>query len=847
MSTKTLRKRIALVAVASMGFGLMSTVPASAAFTGLGVGAAGLTVTSPTVYIALGDVASTTFQVATTGVVAENDAISYSLGTITKPDGSAMDVAAATTGAAASAKVKLVTGTSADGLTVWATAADTNAVTDTAGATPLSLTLASVRGQVSMFPAAVGTFTVTLTANPTTGADVTTVWTVVVTAPTTGLAVTSKSAASLAASSWGTVTNTSGSATFTTSVDLASTDIGKAVYTLANGYIGTVATVVAGGGTFTAVTTTPTITAVAGWLGTLPATTVGNGLVAGQIAGMTVTAGQAIALNVSLTGSAFQTGKTRANITGIGVAGTSAAATSGSNINSLITLTAPVLAGIYPMTIQYSKLGTFLTSHPSTDAPVASIAFTLTVTAASGLSTALSTALITNTTAATPTTNAVDYAGYKTVNAAIAQVIVSLKNADGLAPTAAHAITASISGAGFVLVDTSTTMAVTTGLRSSVAASSAGVAVVHIGADGTTGKGTVTVYVTDAATLATSVLGTFTVTTYGNVAKLEISTTNFTIGLATGATTGSAQAVRGDVADALGALTTILTPAFIVKTTDAAGNVSSIANGLVPTIVSSNSVSVSGGACVLDNGAGVYSSGDGVGYYNCSFSTTAAAKSGDKATLTVRTLDPATGVTYLSATVDVTVGGAKFKETLSFDKTTYTPGEAMVVTRTAVDSAGNAVADGSSVLGVIFNKYVGGTLPGAGFYVGGKNATSATAPSVFAPVSSGTFEGRMTGYNSSATTTSAIIATSSVSADGAETASSAAADAAAEATDAANAATDAANAAAEAADAATAAAQDAADAVAALSTSVTAMVNALKKQITSLTALIVRIQKKVKA
>jgi len=81
----------------------------------------------------------------------------------------------------------------------------------------------------------------------------------------------------------------------------------------------------------------------------------------------------------------------------------------------------------------------------------------------------------------------------------------------------------------------------------------------------------------------------------------------------------------------------------------------------------------------------------------------------------------------------------------------------------------------------------------------------------------------------------------------AEANASAAADAAAEATDAANAATDAANAAAEAADAATAAAQDAADAVAALSTQVSEMVDALKKQITALTNLVIKIQKKVKA
>jgi len=89
----------------------------------------------------------------------------------------------------------------------------------------------------------------------------------------------------------------------------------------------------------------------------------------------------------------------------------------------------------------------------------------------------------------------------------------------------------------------------------------------------------------------------------------------------------------------------------------------------------------------------------------------------------------------------------------------------------------------------------------------------------------------------------ATVAADTTTADSAQ----AAADAAAEATDAANAATDAANAAAEAADAATAAAQDAADAVAALSTQVSEMVNALKKQITALTNLVIKIQKKVKA
>jgi protocatechuate 3,4-dioxygenase beta subunit len=72
-------------------------------------------------------------------------------------------------------------------------------------------------------------------------------------------------------------------------------------------------------------------------------------------------------------------------------------------------------------------------------------------------------------------------------------------------------------------------------------------------------------------------------------------------------------------------------------------------------------------------------------------------------------------------------------------------------------------------------------------------------------------------------------------------------DAANEATDAANAATDAANAAAEAADAATAAAQDAQAAVAALATSVASLIAGIKAQITTLTNLVIKIQKKVRA
>jgi hypothetical protein len=130
----------------------------------------------------------------------------------------------------------------------------------------------------------------------------------------------------------------------------------------------------------------------------------------------------------------------------------------------------------------------------------------------------------------------------------------------------------------------------------------------------------------------------------------------------------------------------------------------------------------------------------------------------------------------------------------------------------------------------------------------GNHVGDVLLPVVFTAATVGTATTAETGVGATFSAAGVSSATVTVAADTTTAdAATAAADAAAEATDAANAATDAANAAAEAADAATAAAQDAADAVAALSVSVTTMVNALKKQITSLTALIIKIQKKVKA
>jgi hypothetical protein len=181
------------------------------------------------------------------------------------------------------------------------------------------------------------------------------------------------------------------------------------------------------------------------------------------------------------------------------------------------------------------------------------------------------------------------------------------------------------------------------------------------------------------------------------------------------------------------------------------------------------------------------------------------------------------------------------------------------VTATVTDGLGNAVAGvtvGASLSGAgrLGNGATSGTFVTAAdgtvsFDVNGAATATVSLSSTYTKASFlagyGDATGTVvtTGAPAGVRTASVATAGNTVVADNAQSA----VDAAAEATDAANAATDAANAAAEAADAATAAAQDAADAVAALSTQVTEMVSALKKQITALTNLVIKIQKKVKA
>ena len=194
---------------------------------------------------------------------------------------------------------------------------------------------------------------------------------------------------------------------------------------------------------------------------------------------------------------------------------------------------------------------------------------------------------------------------------------------------------------------------------------------------------------------------------------------------------------------------------------------------------------------------------------------------------------------------------------LAFDKASYAPFEKAIITVTPLDSAGKTL--GTKTITNLFA--TGGITTNVAFGSSSDTLTAVTLTtsadaSSTAPRTAGAYtyivympaQGSVTisatggtglaAAGQVAVTASATIVNSSVDA---------ATDAANEATDAANAATDAALAAADAADAATAAAQDASDAVAALSATVATLVASLKAQITSLTNLVIKIQKKVKA
>jgi hypothetical protein len=405
---------------------------------------------------------------------------------------------------------------------------------------------------------------------------------------------------------------------------------------------------------------------------------------------------------------------------------------------------------------------------------------------------------------------------------AAATISVALLNAAAVA-TVGESYTATVSGPGILGSGANSGATITgpnaTGRAITVKATD----VVQLFPDGASGVSTVTI-----SSALGVVLGTKKVTFYGATTTLKATVIKPVIGAA--ATAGTILVTASDAAG--------------TEVQDAAINVFSS-----NTATASNSYT----ACAsydATNGTA------GAGYL-CSVTGVAAGT----VTITPTTKTSATDATVgaVSGTgVSIRVGSTTpASVSVTLDKASYIPGEKATVTIALLDSTGLALADGNYsaifATGGIAADYTLGsgsdTLTDTvirGFASGVKTYT------VFMPISESTVKfSWTTGSTAAAAGTGLATANQavagSVSVAVVSSSGSAATDAANEATDAANAATDAANAAAEAADAATAAAQDAADAVAALSTQVAELISALKAQITSLTNLVIKIQKKVKA
>ena len=760
-------KKVALATTAAIGFSLIAAVPANA--TDRTYTAA----TAPATTAALG----TTLIPVTFGTISGNIDAACAF-TITPT---------LTTGANATFGTAVTTGsTLTAGANGWAfTATGTGAITLTAGGTYANATKALTDGKLAgMISVTTSTTTasrtITLTTTST-GAGCSNVAVTSTAVITTAATVDNWSVASDAISSGATAVaqtgTSSASTTFTsggTGFTDTATDAGKIIICNEDGLVGKVATV-----TSTTVaelaaaspTQTNGVPCSAWWIGTPATTVVKSGVIAGAITGMSVKSGAAAA--IYLTGNRTQqtATTTTAKIEANGVSlGTAPLAPKTTDMGIYLPFTAPLTAGTYNTKITVSSAGTV--------AEATVLDFTLTVSASATLAPSASTSHMTAAgldganaaggtgAAASATTNAIPRTAAKATGRSIAQIKVSLFKDDGSTDATANTVSCIVSGVGFCIVNTTPDTYAAATARSATDSSAAAVRYVHVGTDGTAGTGTVTVSVTHASTLVETTLGTHSYTTYGDVAKLEVSTKIGTIGKA-GTATGGASTTRVAAEDTLGLLGTATTlPAFIVKATDSTGRVANAA--AVPTVTSGNGLAVVSGTCALDGGytataadADYKSSTNGVGFYNCNFTGAAAAVSGAKATLTISIVDPADATKKISTTLDVTIGGSVSTETLSFDKTAYAPGEGMVITRTAKDSAGNPVADGTASPLISFSKAVGGTAPAAGFYSGGTSASSTTVAKakVFAPTVPGAFSALAT---TGATGAATITASSSV-------------------------------------------------------------------------------------
>jgi hypothetical protein len=486
--------------------------------------------------------------------------------------------------------------------------------------------------------------------------------------------------------------------------------------------------------------------------------------------------------------------------------------------------TAPTVAGTYVVKLTPTAQG------GNSLAAATAQTLTITVTTAATLdkvpSASLSTVRLTAGDTMTPVTVDTDDTINASKSATTPAAIISITQLNAAGASASESITAIVSGVGTIVsgaevntVATKVDALTVTGARVLVAKAGH---IIQVYSDGNSGVATITL--TSSSGVA---MGTKTVTFYD-----------------TKPATVTATVKKAHILAGTANVTKVL--AVVVK--DAAGN--PVTNATVTAAATDTTTTVGGAATCL-----AYDTTDKV--YYCGIAGAGSTKFG-KVNYTVTATGADTAKTKVTATADVTFSFAVAAKVTITGPATGTPGEVVTYTMTATDKNGLPIADqayGVNAPGLaLFEDRVatgwGATAPFLSTEsftsVSGVFTAKGTLPVAGSVKTTWTLAGDGTtdsGAIAKAISGTDIVVTTDVTNPGVD----AAAAAAEEATAAANDATDAALSAAEAAEAATAMAQEAVDAVAELSASVTKLISALRAQITTLTNLVVKIQKKVKA
>jgi len=444
---------------------------------------------------------------------------------------------------------------------------------------------------------------------------------------------------------------------------------------------------------------------------------------------------------------------------------------------------------------------------------------TITVNAAAlagGISSSTSTAVMNKAATWSSTTETTSTSASATANTSgtpVFAVKVSLGQVAG-AITTTTKVAASISGPGSIYLNDDnnhTTSAIGSGRSlSSTIASTTETFYVLVAPDGTAGVSTLTI---TAGTYSV----TKTITFVGAVASLSYT------------------AVAGAISDEAADVATGDTDAYaaVITGKDAAGNAVTLANTdfTAPTAAQIAAAVITNAAVVAAT-AGTYSGVAVTADAPVLVIDPTATKTGAKSLTLTHT---ATGLTV---SVPFTVGLVKATTVkLSLDKTSYTPGEKMILTITAMGSDGIAVADISAATDLLASGGITSSLALQGdtttatnpALVGGKKTYTLYAPLAAGPLTFNATTGAAGTYIATAGAAAAITATADVEGDA--TASLA--------LDAANAATDAANNAYDEAQNATQAASDALAAVTALAAQVKSLIASVKK----LTAAVAKLKK----